>query len=471
MSGKKSRKTAEPVVGVQRASMDTDSMFWFGDLNAFGNFPFPTAPVVYQKPRAQVFYMTRNWYERSTFIKSIIELKTSILNYGFQVVAKDKKDQKAIEKWASDEDGHGMTIRALARDTWQEWLVQDNCIGMWRKSGIPFVYPVEHSSYHDDFGIENLAITHSLSAAAIAAMPGLSAKEKSVLSTGKIQLQKQGKNFVTKDLYFQVVKRTRVGAGLAWPKLRTLFNTVATWESLELADWQLADAMRTVYEMHLVGHEIKSGPHAGANAHFLKKKRADTILSKIRGKEKLLARVLQMVVNFDHKIEYPRPDPKHLGKERYSSVEQRLLYWSAPFGQLAFLGQSDINPMMPSFMKSIAKQERDYVGPFLKVVLTGALNPPKPIEILFADDIFLDQRLMLEVMKSGLSAGPLSSRTFLEGTMGKGSAERERAHKEEEHDLPDHQTLPKFDPNHGHQPGKAGKPLGGKDKQKRQGKT
>lgn len=450
------------------------SMFFFGDLNSFGAFPFPTVPTIFQRPRAPIFYITRNWFERSVYIKTVILMRIALYNYGFTINAVNKSDQKKIDKWKDDEEGYGRTIRKYVQDAWQEWLVQDNCISIWRNNGIPICYPCEHSAYHDEFGIEHLSVTHSLTAEAIDKMPGLSAKEKRTLMDApksELQMVKQGNNYMSpRVFYFDVIKRTRVGNGLAWPQLRTLFNTVIAWESMEVGDWQLADVMRTVYELHQVGHEITSGPHAGSSAHFLKQKRAEAIRKLVKNKGKLLARVVQLIVNFDHAITQAagRPDPKHLKADRYESFLQKFDLWSAPLGSLLFKGASDVNPAMTNFLKAQALYERGIVGPHIRDVLTLSLKPPGPIQISFGNDIFMDPRVMLEAAKAGMNAGPLSGASFLE-TAGY-SPDVERSRKDEENNLPPHQILPPYDPAHGNQPGKGspGRKVGGKDRQPRQ---
>jgi hypothetical protein len=253
---------------ISGGDLDT-SMFWFGDLNVWG--AFPTAPTVYQKPRAQVFYVTRNWFERSVFLKAMILLKYDLYNYGFRVTAgaaPDGGDDDAQDKWQRQTErvnkwyeANRAAVTRLVRDAWEEWLIMDNAIAVWMKGSPAVIYPVEHLTFQDDFGVEALSFAHGLSPEFIKQAPGIPIETKRVLAAGKdLMLMKNGPVRDPKALFaFQTAKRTKVGMGLAWPQIRTLFNTVGTWESLELADWQLADALRTVYELHQVGHEIKNG--------------------------------------------------------------------------------------------------------------------------------------------------------------------------------------------------------------------
>lgn len=432
------------------------SMFWFGDLNVWGTFP--SAPTIYQKPRAQVFYMARNWFERQVFLKSITLLKFDLYNYGFHLavgplppgggqkeqLAHDKKNA-VVQAWY---EANKAPVMKFLRDAWGEWFVQDNAIAVWAKKCPPVIYPVEHVTYQDDFGIEQLSFAHGLSPEKIASLPGLTKETRKGLANGEsLTLMKQGK-LATNDLFqFETIKRTRVGVGLAWPQVRTLFNSVCTWESLELADWQLADALRTVYEMHKIGHEIKNGPRAGFADHFLKTKRNAAIQKVIKTNKSVLATVKKLVVNFDHAIEYPRPDPKHFGPDRYEAPLERMMYWAMPIAQMLFAKQ--VNPWHGQFLKAKAHTERNYVGPFVETVLKNCLGAPEGTTCVWSDDIFIDPRLLLDTLKTGLAAGPLSQETFLEKTGH--SPAKERGRKAGENELPEHMVKPAFDAAHGDQ--------------------
>ena len=451
---------------ISGGDLDT-SMFWFGDLNVWG--AFPTVPTVYQKPRAQVFYMARNWFERQVFLKAITLLKFDIYNYGFKLqaapaaagasAAEKKEWAKAnakVQKW---HEANKLAVAKFLRDAWQEWFVQDNAIAVWMKGMPPVIYPVEHVTYQDDFGIEALSFAHGLSPDRVNSLGGVPlATKRALLGSKDITLQKQGLTQASNLFLFETVKRTRVGIGLAWPQLRTLFNTVGGWESMELADWQLCDALRTVYELHQVGHEIKNGPRAGFPDHFLKGKRAGAIDKIIKNRKDMLASIKRLVVNFDHTISYPRPDPKHFGMDRYAAALERMCYWAMPIAQMLFAKQ--VNPWHSNFLKAKAHTEREYIGPFVESVLKQAMGAPEGVTCTWSDDIFIDPRLMLDQLKTGLTAGPLSQTTFLQKTGH--NPDTERAHKDAENDLEPHQTRPAWDGAHGINPADpaAGRPAG-----------
>ena len=449
------------------------SMFWFGDLNVWG--AFPTVPTVYQKPRSQVFYMTRNWFERQVFVRQIILLRMAIYNYGFNLNGVNpfnlpskpekewSKEAKATFEWLNDK-WYCIPIKKIVcqfvRDTWMEWLIQDNVVTIWRKrkgGTRPICYPVEQCSYADDFGVERLAFAHGQTKASLKNVKLARDERDVLLKSQDINLVKQG-NTTESDLFdFEVLKRSRFGFGLAWPQLRTIFNTVGAWESLELADWQLCDALRTVYELHKIGHEIKNGPHAGSAAHFLKKTRAEAVRKQIASNKQTLAAVKRLIVNFDHEVEYPRPDPMHFKSERYSGMLDRLLYWSMPLGQM--LLAKSVNPFLMPFLKAQATNEREMVGGHIETVLVKTMNAPETVRTGFSEDVFWDSRLLADILKTGLTAGPLSDETWL--AKSGFSPEQERGLKDKANSHPIHQHVPIFDAAHGDM--KGGRPPGKND--------
>lgn len=435
--------------GVQFCSSDTlDSSFLIGLPDEFGL----RAVLEQQPPTKPIFCEARLWATRQFFLREILKLRQAIYNYGFAVSAASgkKKDQDAIEDWKKKNE---TAIGDFNRDTWLEWLAMDNAVALWRKeTARPLILSCEHVKFSDKFGVERLVITHGLDAATIDQMRLSASEAKELKENAELTLIKQGNNYVKNSFFFDVLKREKIGMGLAWPGLRSIFNVCNGIEALQVGDRQLADSLRTIYELHSVGHEIKSGNLAGRSTHFLKKLRAEAIQKQIKWDRKLMSRIVQIVANFDHKISYPRPDPSAFASSRYDAFTEQLAIWSMPLGQMVFA--KGVNPFLMTLLKAQAVQERNNVGPFLRRVLTKALKPPCEIAVGFADTVFWDSRLMLDVLKTGLALGPLSQSTWLTETGFNKSLERQ--YKQEEAGLPPEQVLPLFDAAHGVPPADGG---------------
>jgi len=477
MTKQKNRSRLEKEPAKQFAGVGTgfdmdSSAFFFGDLNTWG--AYPTLPTISQRPRVQVFYMVRNWSERNCFIKTIKTLRHAIYNYGFKVTGEDAKSKAQVDKWMKG-NWYGIPLKKIVRqfvkDTWEEWLIQDNVISTWRKEAMgyrPVVMPIEKCSYTDEYGVERLGFSHGITKDSMdMILRGRSQKEKvDVVQNETVWMGKRGYTSDDPVFDFEVIKRTAIGCGLAWPQLRTLFNTMAAWEGMELADWQLSDCLRTVYELHKVGHEIKQGPFAGKPAHFLKKIRADAIRSQIKMDKNTLASVKKLIVNFDHDISYPRPDPKNFAASRFEGHLNRLMYWGMPLTQM--LLNNSVNPIWMPLLQAQAEAERDYINPFIAEVLVKSLHAPEGLMITNSNAVFMDTRTLSDTLKTGLQAGPLSQSTFLKkhGL----DPDEERANKDEEHELPKHQTHPIFDAAHG-EPKPGGRAPGKGDSNPRKSKS
>ena len=439
------RTPAKTNSGVQFCSAQEfdSSSFVMGLPDSFGQ----RSVVEQQPPPKAIFCEARLWSTRQFFLREILKLRQGIYDFGFNIsaVSTKKTDQQAVADWVKKND---TVIRDFRRDAWSEWLAMDNAVAVWRKeTARPLIFSTESCEFSDRFGVEKLVITHGLDHATIDELRLSKAEAVELKNNTQLTLIKQGDNYVKKSFFFDIIKRQKVGQGLAWPGLRSVYDPANGIQALQAGDRQLADQMRTVYEMHSIGHEIKQGNLAGRNTHFLKEKRANAIKAQIKQDKRFLTRLVQLIANFDHKISYPRPDPAAFASSRYDAFMEQLVVWSMPLGQMIFA--KGVNPFLMTLLKAQATHEREFVGPFIRRVLTKALNPPEEIAVGFGDDVFWDSRLMLDVLKTGLSMGPLSQESWLTKTGF--SAPVERSRKEAESKLPPGQVTPIFDAAHGDQ--------------------
>lgn len=404
---------------------------------------------VNRSPGRNDFKQARRWATMQTFVRGVMQLRQTFYNYGLLgkrltpgeveyhpgIQAVRKADRKAVAAWKAKERWR---IVQLVTAIWREWLTLDNVIVLWRRAGAPVIFaPEDILAYTDTFGIELLTLALHLSETDLKRM-ALTPAEVTALKSGKLELTHEHPLFD-----FTVLKRERVGYGLAWPGLTTIFHACATGESLEVSDRALADSCRNVYEQHRLGHEIKSGPHAGSAVHFIKKPRAEAVLADVKGKKG----GRQLVTNFDHEILLGAglPDPKRFEASRYQGVTDRLAMWSMPVGQM-LLGKQ-VNPFLMTLLRVQAEAERELMEPLLHAVLETQLRAPAPLTFQWDSSIFWDSRLMLDLLKNGLNAGPLSQTTFTERAGFNRAAELER--KEAEARLPMDLKGPAWDPNHG----------------------
>lgn len=425
-----------------------------------------------EPPTEDVFRQARRWARVQRFVTQTLWLRAQFYNHGLlgqrEVLVDPKKpkgprkvethpgiralnegDAPKLEDWKRR---HDKAIAAYVRDAWQEFLTLDNLITVWRKGGAPLVQKLERCAYSDAMAIEEVRIRHGLRPEVVEKLNLPEAVKKRL---GKPELVLREGDAV---FGFDVVKREPVGMGLGWPALAGVFHACAIIENLEVSDRSLSDAMRTIFEQHQLGHEIKNGPHAGSPVHFIKPKRVEAV-KKLKGQK---GHVI-IATNFDHKILLGAglPDPNRFDSRRFEGAVNHLAYWGMPLAQM-FLGKS-VNPFLMSLLAEQAKGERELMRPHFVRVFREALGCPVEIRVQWDDAIFWDSRLLLDLLKAGLNGGPLSQETFRERT-GFPNAD-ELARKENEAELDITLKAPAWDPNHGKRPGddKGGKPAGKND--------
>ena len=427
---------------------------------------------VMRPPTSQIFQQSRRWWRLVRFIQKVCELKLGFYNYGLlgqrwrptdekkplgdQVLewhpgirAADRKNDEKILAWKKT---NAPEIQRVVLDVWREWFITRNVVSLWRVKGRLIVKPPEQCTFTDQFGIEVLKIKHGLTGQQIEKMKGLTDSERNALKRGgsEMELTHDSRTF-----FFNVLRDEAMGMGFGWPDLVTLFHVCDLEESLLVGDRQLASAARLIYEQHKLGHDIKSGPHAGSPAHFINKKRADATKGQIKSKKGHI----QIATNFDHDIVIGagRPDPRQYDALRYKTVAEQMALWGTPFAQM---WAGVVNPFLMSLARCLAATDRLRLGPYLAGVLKEAVGAPAEVVLFWDDSCFWDSRLLLDVVKTALAGGPLSQESFLR-VAGFPAAD-ERAQKLMESKLPKEVLEPAFDAAHGDK--EAGKPAGTKDK-------
>jgi len=403
--------------------------------------------------RREQFQKARLHFKYQLFIRGIILLRYAFYHFGFRVGSEEKKPSTRLVKW---EESNRAMYRRYARDTWLEWLVQDNVVGLWRQQGgkPPLVYPPENCKFQDVFGNEVLTIIHNITSEHITTIGGFSRTEQKEFVKTPNEMKLDHKNSV---FGFDVLRRERTGAGFGVPAVASAFLPIAEMISLDVASQTLAAACRTVLEQHKMGYEIKSGIHAGSKANHWNTKRSDGFETKTKGK----TGHVRVSTNFDHDVVQCAnwPDPKHFGEAKFSGAMMRLANWAMPLGQM-LLGKN-LNPFVLPMLKYQAIAEREYVAEHLRTVFIQALGAPEEIKLVWSNECFSDPRIFADLLKTGLAAGPVSQSSYLEQSGFDPEQERER--KSEEAKLPKGQTTPIYDAAHGPPKKAAGKPAGTKN--------
>lgn len=388
-------------------------------------------------------------YRRQWFVNTVLSLRQSFCNYGFAIKARRREDADALKAWMEKSDEKLEPIQDYVDELWHEWLTFSNAISFWRdRAPRPILLELKDVKYSDLFGSEVLKIRHYLTSEQIDKLRGWSAAEKArIKKDPMLEVRPDDDQF-----HFKVAKRAKMGKGLGFPQLKGLFESLSFSESLEVGDSLRGFLCRKVYEQHKFGHEIKGGNKAGAPDHFFKKPKGDAWSKFIKGK----TGVVSFSGNFDHEISYPGQDPKLFEAKRYESAINRMLWWSAPIGQMIMA--RGVTPYLMDLLHQQCAFERQKIERHLATTLNEVFNFPVRVRVQWSNRCFKDTRLATELLKFGLQNGPLSQTTYIEEAGG--DPEVERSRKSEEASLPKSQTLPLFDSAHGQEPGKGKAPTG-----------
>jgi hypothetical protein len=401
----------------------------------------------------------RYFSRRNLFIRAVNKTRLAFLNAGFCLVPAEganKKTRAALADWMKKNRSRHEMVCKYVRDAWREWMTSSNVVSFWRvDSARPTLLNPEDVTFKDTLGSERLKFRLNITDKQIDDMDWSPAVKARLKESKTIDIGHDDDLF-----FFKVLKDDKVGTGFAWPDLMPVLLALGQQESLEAGDNILANASRLILELHKMGHEIKSGMLAGSARNFIKKERAEAVQKELKGK----VGHVRMAVNFDHAVDWPRPDPKHFEGKKYASIVDRLIWWSLPIGHM--ITARALNPHLMDTLRTQVLDARAEMAMHLDEVINevfGAGEGGLPFRVSMKWDhrCLSDSRLLFEMIKNGLNAGPVSQTTYLRSAGL--SEEEEREHKQDEADLPKDQTHPLYDAAHG-PPKPNGKPPGKNDK-------
>src|SRR5687767_8900682 len=83
--------------------------------------------------RQKCFEKARRWQRDHWFVRTVLYLRRVFFNFGFQLKAESKGDQKKIDAWLSNK-ANKKALHGYTRELWDEWLTLDVAISFWRNS-------------------------------------------------------------------------------------------------------------------------------------------------------------------------------------------------------------------------------------------------------------------------------------------------------------------------------------------------
>jgi hypothetical protein len=403
---------------------------------------------------SSVFAKCRYYAQESSFLSSFLPLKLSILNYEFHVVpagkdASKKNALKKLDEWLAKQADplvktitdpqtqeeieiesnakFGEQLAKFAKDAWSRFLLYDSVISMWLDDrDIALTLAPDVCTYSDKFAVETLKYQHGLTQAEIAQL-----------------LPEQAQRFARAEIFlnpkegehFKVLKQAAVGDGLGVPRLFSIFRLLGEVEDKEIGFARESFLLRNVTRFHQLGHEIKSGVHAGKSTYMWNPTRDKGVKDKFLNVEG----VNDVTANFDHAIDFPWPDLKRFDDLAWRGTDKRLNDWGGSIAKM--LQAKGVAPYLTSMVKGEAFDARNEMGSYLTFIINAAWHPPVEVNVVWSNLIFNEARLMMEMLKfayqNGLSSVATTNKEF-------GLDDQEGDRKVEEADDPD--AVKKFSP-------------------------
>lgn len=413
----------------------------------------------------------------SEWLGIYLKIKAAVLNYGLELVPGTFQEEGDSNEGQSDEleawlnelapakvdqpiqpEGSNETVEVESTSTnrqeivkfiqsvWRNWCLFDNICGFWRDdSAYPLLLPIDKTTYTNTLGIETLKYRHGLGPGQIAQ---LSTEDQTRFSAPEILLNPANGE------HFKVLTREDEGSGYGHPRLYSAVTLLGQEESQINGMHALAFALRQVKRHHLLGHEIKNGPHAGKPQHFWTKKRHTAVMKAFDKK----VGFNDFSSNFDHEVKFPWPDMDRFDETMWKGSNARLMRWGGPVASMMMREQAA--PYMTQILRAECLDERQSIQEWLIPVLNLAFKPPVPIDVKWSNMIFNTDRLHEELLKHASDRGFASVETTRDLIGLDHETENARKMKEAEDDDARAKFGPMFDDSHGHYPA-LGDELGG----------
>lgn len=357
----------------------------------------------------RAFARCRELYAGNDFVGWFADTMVTACNDGCRVNTDGPDGEESAEMVAWLE-AHDFDFAKLAHDLFLERVLCSNAVIFWRQDqaqSLPDVAVLDSEACEvlNAFGAKMLKVTMKARQLTAAEREELGERYAAALS---------GKELVVKNgefgEYYRFITGQKNGAGLRLPRLYQIFQDLSLRDLLRTGDWNAAWLLKNIIRLVRRGHEIKVGPLAGQDIHFLKAKEA----RKIRTGLATNAGSFDMVTNFDVTVSYSHLDPKYLATAKYEGVKSRLHQWLGPLGQMLDQGQIEGDTMKAWEVQ--CRELRGEVGRMLNRMLNhpdflGGEKPPLPIQVTWSENTFLSFKLIMERVRLAQAAGISSTRT------------------------------------------------------------
>lgn len=362
--------------------------------------------------------------EKHGFYGPVVRVRQRYFNAGFALVGADwEREDDLTDEWAR-----------FGRDVWQEFILADSAVVLWRDGGKPSVMHTEDVTYDDRGGVEKVTIAFSKAA--------LTEEMRRTLGATLIaQIEKNGKITIvdgrTGTMNCRVLTRGKQGCGLVTPSVSSVMLDLAIWELLKIREWNGAFASRNVMRHAKKGHEIKSGNLAGQPLHFWKSAFAKQLLKALGG----LSGYNEFSSNFDLNFEWVFLPGEFFDPKIFDSVTNRLMFWAGGAAMVAMATEERQDSRFANgldMMRDEARESREMVRVFLTEILRQVVGK-KFRGIEWSNTVFMPAKELKQFVAQAANNGHISPQTATEALGFNNQRERKRM-------LAAHQTPDAYSP-------------------------
>lgn len=382
------------------------------------------------------------------FVTWVNTTKRSFFNAGFEIFSpvKPRPTELFLENNAE------YPFDGLARDIWNEYLLQSNVVAFWvtRDRAKPkqmigelpvvTILDGERVEYNNEFGVDSVKIQ--------LAQRTLSKQEKAQLDPRYVKAIESGGLLELSEAAgerWKVLSTAKVGSGFGMPKWKAVMFDLAIYELLRIGDWNGAWARKKIMRHAKKGHKVTDGALSGMPEYFYTAAFGKKLLKVLQG----ISGFADFASNFDLEIDHIFLDAKFFDPQVWTQVIARLKEFAGPVALMLVNGIVP-NPDLTTLFRAEGTEERKFVGKFIESILNDPDFAPEEgprgmdrLEVRFDENVFYNEEAIRQATTFGLQNGvmpPQAARKALRVNPHEAKRQMTEAHAAPEEHTPVYQA-------------------------------
>jgi hypothetical protein len=355
----------------------------------------------------EIFAMCRRM-RKNRFVSSVLYMKQITFAEGFRFLGAAGRKLEA--------DYPEVDFSLIADDLWQEFLLCDNAVVVWRDpqegGRLPELRVLdcdEIQKYESAASGDRIWVKawpellewikaseegRSVGGGSGAGLVDVNGKEltSAMVNKGGVPLH------LLDGWHFRLLTTAKRGCGLAVPRLFSIFLDLAIEEVHQSGDFNGALKNRDAPRHYRMGHKIDKGRDEGAPKYYGNEEEFRLMAREF---EKKIG-VWSLVGRFDGELSFPFMDPVFFTDKKYEGLRSRLTEWAGPVMQFLRPQTGEVSQGAMTMLRQEGKWNRQRVAGFLQRVLgafefSGALIAG--VRVGWNPWAFFSQRYQIEYMR------------------------------------------------------------------------